>query len=691
MDDHGVPPHRIAAVTFTNKAAREMQTRLFGLSPEDSSALLGWSRRGQGLTVSTFHAFCSRLLRHDGDRIGLDRNFAIYDDVDQIAAVKRAMDEVGVDAKTLKPRAALSGISGAKSKLIGVEGFGLRRESYVEEIIHRVYERYEDILSQASAVDFDDLLMKTYDLLRRSPEVAAIYQDRYLHLMIDEFQDTNVAQYEIAKLIADRHRNLCVVGDPDQSIYSWRNADIGNILSFRKDFPDGRLIALEENYRSTQTILDAAQGLIAANRNRVEKDLFTEKGRGKPIAVAEGYNESEEARLVVNEAARLVRDEGFMQRDMAVMYRVNAQSRAIEEACVRHGVPYQLVGSTQFYRRQEIKDLTAYLRLGANPHDDVSLARVVNVPARRIGARTVEDLTRAAREAGSSIYTVIDAIAGGQPPVAVRARQARSLSEFHDLIEGLSKAAREKSLVDLIDLVLERTGYERYAEEQDRGEERLENLREFRNSAQDFLDMEGGGDLTDFLERISLVSDVDTMNEESDAITLITLHQAKGLEYRVVFMVGMEENILPHVRSMDDEEQMEEERRLCYVGMTRAKERLYLLRAFRRAFRGGQGPSVPSRFLGDVPRELVTPMDVDFAPPRPTAKSAPSGEPAPVRTEAEPPLAAGDKVEHAKFGPGIVVQTKPSGGDLQVTVAFKDGHGVKRLLLSFAPLEKVGA
>ena len=722
VDFRVVPPYRIAAVTFTNKAAREMQTRLFGSSPDDaSSPLLDWSMREQGLTVSTFHAFCSRLLRVDGDHIGLDRGFAIYDSADQLAAVKRAMDEVDVDQKTLAPRGALSAISSAKSKLIGVEGFGLGMKSYTDELVHRVYGRYEDLLSQSSAVDFDDLLLKTHDLLRRFPDVAEVYQERYLHLMIDEFQDTNVAQYAIARLLAARHRNLCVVGDPDQSIYSWRNADIGNILSFRKDFPESRQIVLDQNYRSTQTILDAAQGLIAANPDRVEKELFTALGRGKPIAAAEGYDEHDEARLVVQEVERLVRDEGFLRRDMAVMYRVNAQSRVIEESCLRQGVPYQLVGSTQFYQRQEIKDLTAYLRLVANPNDDVSLDRVRNAPLRGIGSRTMDELKRAGGEAGTSIYAVIDAMAGGGPaPAGIRTRQADALVRFHELIEGLKEASAELSVAGLMELVLERSDYGAYAVEQERGEERLENLEEYHRAAQDFEEM-GGGGLTDFLERVSLVSDTDNMDDDSDAVTLITLHQAKGLEYRVVFIVGMEEGILPHIRSIDDDKQMEEERRLCYVGITRAKERLYLLRAFRRGFRGGMGPSMPSRFLGGIPRELVTPMETDFSPRRPASKKVRSRRPAPTaadadgrrplapekarsqrpapaaaaterpppRTEAKPELAVGDKVEHKIFGAGMVVETKPSGGDLQVTVAFKEGHGVKKLLLSFAPLEKV--
>ena len=404
----------------------------------------------------------------------------------------------------------------------------------------------------------------------------------------------------------------------------------------------------------------------------------------------------------MREVERLVRGEGFRRRDMAVMYRVNAQSRVIEESCLRSGVPYQLVGSIQFYQRQEIKDLTAYLRLVANPNDDVSLVRVVNVPLRGIGSRTIEELIRTADETGTSIYAVIDAMAEGDPPpgLAIRARQADALVKFHDLIEGLRESAPEMGVASLIELVLERSDYGPYAVEQERGEERLENLEEYHAAAKDFEEM-GGGGLTDFLERVSLVSDTDNIDDDSDAVTLITLHQAKGLEYRVVFIVGMEEGILPHIRSIDDEKQMEEERRLCYVGITRAKERLYLLRAFRRGFRGGMGPSMPSRFLGGIPMALVTPMEAEFSerPPRSkaarSAKSASAGpdlgaEPAPVE-ETEASFAVGDRVRHEAFGSGIVVEAKASGDDMQVTVAFRDGHGIKRLLLGVAPLEKVSS
>ena len=607
----GISPYRIAAVTFTNKAAREMRQRLV--------PLLG--QAAEQLTSSTFHSFCANVLRREGEHIGLNRDFVIYDDADQMALVKRALIELELDPKRFPPRSILSGISSAKSELLGVEGLAHRSASYWDEIVVRTYERYEDLLRQCSAVDFDNLLLKTYQLFDRVPDVAQKYQERYVHFMVDEFQDTNVAQYAISRQMARHHLNICVVGDPDQSIYTWRNADIRNILSFQDDYPKAKLIALEENYRSTQTILDAARSLIASNTQRVDKDLWTRNGSGVPIVIAEGYNEEEEAQFVVREVQSLTRNqeaavgrkkEGTTLGDIAVMYRVNAQSRALEEACLRYGVPYQVVGGMKFYQRQEVKDIIAYLRLIANHDDDVSLNRVINLPTRGIGQRTLDHLARTARDAGTSQFAAIQALSGeattqdaAVSPFTARART--SLIGFGNLIKGIADERDELDLLDIIDAVLERSGYQRWLSDQpERSEERLENIQEFRASARDYLHFGRAEALTAFLESVSLVADVDSMEDRADAITLITLHQAKGLEFPVVFMVGMEEGLLPHSRSVDDPTQLEEERRLCYVGVTRAKERLYLLRAFRRGFRGGSEPGTPSRFLLDIPQELLT-------------------------------------------------------------------------------------
>ena len=751
----GITPYRIAAVTFTNKAAREMRQRLI--------PLLG--QAAEQLTASTFHAFCATVLRREGEHVGLDRDFVIYDDADQMALVKRALTELELDPKRFPPRSILSGISSAKSELLSVEGLAHRSGSYWDEIVVRAYERYEDLLRQCSAVDFDDLLLKTYQLFERIPDVAQKYQERYVHFMIDEFQDTNVAQYAIAKQLARHHLNICVVGDPDQSIYTWRNADIRNILSFQDDYPKAKLIALEENYRSTQTILDAARSLIASNTQRVDKDLWTRNGEGVPIVIAEGYNEEEEAQFVIREIQSLTKNQesvvgrkksGPSLGDIAVMYRVNAQSRALEEACLRYGVPYQVVGGMKFYQRQEVKDIIAYLRLIANPDDDVSLARVINLPTRGIGQRTLDHLARTARDAGTSQFAVIKSLADGNAldqdaaisPFTARAKTA--LIGFGNLIGGIAEERENLDLLDIIDAVLERSGYQRWLLDQERGEERMENIQEFRASARDYLHLGRTESLTAFLESVSLVADVDSMEDRADAITLITLHQAKGLEFPVVFMVGMEEGLLPHSRSVDDPTQLEEERRLCYVGVTRARERLYLLRAFRRGFRGmggGSEPGTPSRFLLDIPPKLLA---APAQPKRPSTRSQKSavrrsdGEadgrststdtpregirrtrlPTPPRSDnrersfgttrsirsarapnvpgqrptrgagsqaasPSPHLATGDKVTHKVFGEGIVMECKPSGGDFEVTVAFRDGAGVKRLLLGMAPIEKM--
>ncbi len=719
VDTCGFSPRRIAAVTFTNKAAREMRQRLSGL--------LG--QRAEQLTAATFHSFCAMLLRRDGERIGLGSDFAIYDAADQITLLKRAMNEAGVDPKNWGVRAIQSAISGAKSQLIDSFGFADRRDSYFDEIVHRVFERYDALLVQAMAVDFDDILLRTHQLLDKFPDVAEKYQRRYLHFMVDEFQDTNVAQYEIARKMAVVNKNLCVVGDPDQSIYSWRNADIRNILSFRRDFPDSTEITLDQSYRSTKTILSAAQRVIRPGSQLADKQLWTENEEGPPVVVAEGYDEQEEAQKVLSEVQALTRSGEFRPGDIAVMFRVNAQSRALEEACVRYGVPYQLIGGLRFYQRQEVKDVIAYLRLLANPEDDVSLARIVNVPQRGIGQRTLDELTRMSRDAGTSMWSQINGLdqeAGEGAPVAasISSRPARALISFREMMISIAGEASELDLVAKIDLLIERTGYRRYVEGLESGSERVENLDELRSTARDFLyvedeEIEGGlGPLTVFLESVSLVSDTDGLEDRGDAITLITLHQAKGLEFPVVFMVGMEEGLLPHSRSMEDEEQMEEERRLCYVGVTRAQRRLYLMRAFRRGFRGGFGPNVPSRFLADIPADLVVPDGVSGRKVRDRAVSSPAvGMPERRRTamagtgeriqrsQARRATAAhsdgnsgspadnfrtGDKVNHSKFGEGVVVAVKAIPSDVELTVAFKDGHGVKRLLISLARLDKLG-
>jgi DNA helicase-2/ATP-dependent DNA helicase PcrA len=703
-------PSQIVAVTFTNKAARELRERV--------EALLG--SVASSVTLGTFHAVCARILRIEGERVGVPRGFVIFDDGDQQALMKRAMAELGVDPRQFAPRAVTSAISHAKSELVGPADYYQRVHDYFGEVVARLYERYQSELEANNALDFDDILCKTVQLLREDAEVRGRYQDRYRHVLVDEFQDTNVAQYVLARLLAPPpDANICVVGDPDQSIYSWRSADIRNILNFERDYPKAKVVRLEQNYRSSQTILDAAQGIIAANKERKEKDLWTEKGRGDPIVVYEAYNEEEEAAFVAAEVKRLIREGSVHHGDVAVMYRTNAQSRALEERFVAERVPYRLVGGTRFYERREIKDLIAYLRLVLNPFDSMSLSRVINVPPRRIGGRTVEELERWAESLGVPVYAALQTLAGGaegadsgdggllylgeDPIVSPFGTPARAaLLAFLALLNELIAEAPVLTLSRLLTLVLERTKYRDYLTGQfDDGEERWENVQELRNVAAQFDELEPEHALMRFLEDVALMSDADEYDDRVDAVTFITLHAAKGLEFPIVMIVGMEEGLLPHIRSFDDPAQMEEERRLCYVGVTRAKERLYLLRAFRRALMGQGSHNPPSRFLKDLPPELVLQaqqtVETAYQRPRPAAtwQAAVYGNARGAATAAAAPLlasfAAGDHVRHGKFGEGVVVSCAPTagGGDQEVTVAFKGGFGVKKLLLSFAPLEKL--
>jgi DNA helicase-2/ATP-dependent DNA helicase PcrA len=673
----GVNPRRIMAVTFTNKAAREMEERLNKLV----------STSVKDLTLGTFHAICARILRQDGPAIGVDKKFVIYDDDDQIALLKRSLQDLNLDPKQFAPRAIQSVISSAKSQMLGPSE--LPGKSYFDEVTRRVYERYQQLLTDSNALDFDDLLMKTVLLFRQNPEILARYQSRYLHIQVDEFQDTNLVQYELIKLLAGKYRNVCVVGDPDQSIYSWRSADIRNILNFEKDFPDAKVVLLEQNYRSTQLILDAASHVISANKQRKPKELWTENEKGLPPAVVETYTEEEEARYVVNEIDNLVRSGEVKAGDCAVMFRTNAQSRALEEAFIRYGMPYKLVAGTRFYERREVKDIIAYLRLVHNPYDTVSLLRVINVPQRGIGERSIDELTRWARSQGCHEYQALKLLAESRESGAdlpFSARTVKALVGFAAMLEDLIGRSRELDLAALFDIVVERSGYKQYLVGLVDGEERWENILELRGVAQDYRDLKPGEGLAAFLEGVALVSDVDDLPEKLDTVTLITLHQAKGLEFPVVFIVGMEEGIIPHYKSIDDPAQLEEERRLCYVGITRAKKKVYLVRAFRRHLMGASAVNKPSRFLQDIPPHLIS---------RESDREGETEWPAPGVAEAEPELLkdlpefkAGDHVRHDQFGEGVVVNYHRVKNDAEVVVAF-DGAGVKRFLLSFARIEKV--
>ncbi|HEU65883.1 MAG TPA: AAA family ATPase, partial [Chloroflexi bacterium] len=679
----GVSPHHIMAVTFTNKAAREMKERL--------EQLLG--QAADALTLGTFHAICARILRREGKAIGLESSFVIYDEDDQLSLIKQALEELNLDPKQYAPRALHSAIGAAKSRLIGPEDYGQRISSYFEEIVHRVYQRYQQLLSQGQAVDFDDLLMKTVRLFQHHPKILHRYQSKYVHILVDEFQDTNIVQYMLMKQLAGKYRNLCVVGDPDQSIYSWRFADLRNILSFEEDYPEAKVVLLERNYRSTKIILEVASEVISANIQRKPKKLWTENEDGAPVTVIESYNAEEEAQCVVSEIEKLIGQEQISLKDCAVMYRVNAQSRALEETFLRYGVPYKLVGGTRFYQRKEVKDIIAYLKLIHNPQDNVSLARIINVPARGIGQRTLSQLQSWAKAQDISLFQALKQVSHNV--IASEAKQSlppriiQALAGFDALMVDLTTRSRELSLSRLMDKILEQTRYREYILDKEDGEEKWENIMELRNVASEHDELAPEEALTAFLEKVSLVSDIDELDAKADAVTLITLHQAKGLEFPAVFIVGLEEGILPHRRAFDDPGEMEEERRLCYVGITRAEKQLYLLRSYRRSLFGGSTANPPSRFLQDISPRLISPRGIweESPTPVPSPDFSRNFQPSP-RPSSDLTLKVGDHVRHSKFGPGIVMNCLPTKDDQELTVVF-EGAGVKKLLASLAPLEKI--
>ena len=694
-----IPAYRIVAVTFTNKAAHEMKERLGNLIGATALA---------DLTIGTFHATCALILRRDGAAIGIDNRFLIYDTSDQEGLIKQALADLNLDDKLYRPASVLSAISNAKNELKGPDE--IRATNYRQEVINRIYARYQALLRDNNALDFDDLLMEVVRLFRECPDVLEKYRQRYRRVLVDEFQDTNMAQYEIVRLLTEESRQVFVVGDEDQSIYSWRGADFRNVRRFQKDFPDARLILLEQNYRSTQTILEAAQSVIRHNVQRTDKRLWTENQRGLPITLFEAYDEREEAQFVVDEIRRLVTTGACATRDCAVMYRTNAQSRVLEDEFVRRGLPYRIVGATRFYGRREIKDVLAYLRLLYSPGDAASLARIVNVPARGIGPKTLAAFQAWADGMGYSWQEACEHLAAGDE-VPLDGRSRRALVAFHGLMEELRRLAQEADLVTLLDQLLVRTGYADWTRDgSEEGDERWQNILELRTVARDYAAMQPSEGLVTFLTDISLVSDVDTLREQADAVTLLTLHAAKGLEFATVFLVGLEEGLFPHSRCLGEPDQMEEERRLCYVGLTRAKQRLYLTHTFRRTIYGSQNLSEPSRFLLDIPAALIRrpgaaepahPQALGNRPvaPRPPAAPAPARkvlpQPLPPVVDEQPPRSpavqqfnAGDRVAHPAFGQGTVVASQVKGGDEEVTVAF-EGRGIKKLLASFARMEKI--
>ena len=675
IKEHDVTPYRIMAVTFTNKAAREMRSRI-------ESMLDGHLR---GISIGTFHAICARILRREADHIPLGRDYVIYDSADQQALIKQALADLNLDEKRYQPNRVHSIISQAKNDLIEPQDF--RSDSYFVEAAGRVYERYQELLVTNNAADFDDLLMRTALLLSENEEVRHAYQHAYEHVLVDEFQDTNGAQYMLLRQLAAEHKNIFCVGDPDQSIYAWRGADYRNVERFNEDFPEARTILLEQNYRSTQVILDAAMAVIGKNTQRTHKDLFTERKGGPDIVRYEAYDEMDEAQFVVDTIATLTATAEADPGGCAVMYRTNAQSRALEDAFIRAGLPYRLVGATRFYARREIKDLLAYLRVVHNPHDTVSLLRIINAPTRGIGAKTVGGIVAWGQERGSSIWEALEAsMDGAESPLNGRATNA--LGKFTALVKGWRAVAGEMNVYDLLGLITDEIGFHDSLDDgTTQGQERWENVGELRNVAAIY----DGLPLSDFLQEVALVSDVDNLPEDVRAPSLLTLHAAKGLEFPVVFITGLEEGLLPHQRSLDDPDGIAEERRLVYVGITRSEERLYLLHAFRRTMWGENTIAMPSRFLEDIPDELVTgnvaARSRGGLPSYSTSQRATIwGSDIQSQTPLETSYRSGQRVKHAKFGEGIVIESRITSGEEEVSVAFEQG-GLKRLLASMAPLQ----
>ncbi len=673
----GAAPWRVLAVTFTNKAAREMRSRLGRMLGDDAA---------REMTIGTFHATCARILRREAEHAGLDRNYLIFDSDDQLAVVKRVVKALGLDDKRYRPRALHAAISRAKNELLAPADYPVL--TYYDEIVKRVYGKYQETLQESNALDFDDLLVEPVRLFRENPEVLDKYRRRFRYVLVDEFQDTNIAQYTLVRLLTEEHRSLFVVADEDQSIYSWRGADYRNIQRLRNDYPELVQILLTENYRSTQIILDAAQAVISRNFDRTPKELFTRKEGGPRITLREAYDEEEEAAYIVGEVRSLAR-EGFHWSDVAVMYRTNAQSRALEEAFVHAGIPYRLIGGTRFYSRMEIKDVLAFLRLAQNPDDDVSFLRVVGTPPRGIGARTIAKISAEAATAGLSLFR------GAQRILTLGTlggRTHNALAAFVELVAGWQADVGRMSVARLLDRILAETEYEPYLRDgTEEGEGRWENVRSLRAVVAEEPDIA----LVDFLTEVALVADVDEIKEDVDAVTLLTLHSAKGLEYPAVFLTGLEEGMLPHSRSLEDSPQaVEEERRLLYVGMTRAERRLYLTHAFRRNWYGNSEPAARSRFLEDLPAEVL----VDTNRRRRERQAVQSSWAAPGwgasnpkparRREVERQYSEGQRVRHRNYGEGIVQESRVERGDEIVTVLFFDNQ-VKDFLVGVAPLEPV--
>lgn len=675
-------PWQILAVTFTNKAAGEMQKRVESLLTENFD--LNDKNRP---VIGTFHSICVRILRKHIDKLGREKSFVIYDVTDQKGLMKRLIKENQVDDEKIKYQMALGMISKFKNQLKGAKDFVNAAESHFERQVATLFTAYEKRLNDNNALDFDDLLLYTVRLFREHPDVLDEYQERWRYISIDEYQDTNHAQYMLARLLASKYRNICVIGDSDQSIYSFRGADITNILEFEKDYPDAKVIKLEQNYRSTQVILDAADNIIDKNTKRKAKKMWTEKEGGDLIEVIHTRGENEEADFVAREIEKLMRLMHVPLKDMVVLYRTNAQSRIVEEALLRYGLPYKVIGGVKFYARKEIKDVLAYLRVIHNPSDTDSLLRIINVPRRGIGQTTINKLQAFALERSLNLAEVLKHI---EMVDELRAATKQKLSDFWRMILEFQKLASEEKVSELLRKIVQRVNFKKeLMDGTEEGEMRYENVMELISVATKYDDTDAELSLAYFLEEVSLVADTDQITEDLSNVTLMTLHSVKGLEYPYVFIVGCEESIFPHSRALFDEGQMEEERRLMYVGVTRAMHKLYLLAAKQRMLYGDYQSNRMSRFIEDIPKELMEATGMEPVYEEFTSSFAPKASPAAEKPDpdiAERKFKDGDKVRHASFGEGIVVERR---GDL-VTVAFSDkAFGIKKFAANIAPLEKI--
>jgi len=689
-----VYPSKILAITFTNKAAKEMRNRIDGI--------LG-NGTGNSMWVSTFHSMCVRILRRDIDRLGYSKSFSILDTSEQLTVIKRILKDQNIDPKKYDPRSMLNVISSAKNECIDAETFAGQANQFnpFEKTASEVYTAYNKRLRKNQSLDFDDLIMTTLTLFKRVPEVLEFYQNKFHYIHVDEYQDTNKAQYEVVQMLAKKFNNLCVVGDSDQSIYRWRGADIQNIMSFEKDYPKAQVIMLEQNYRSSKHILKAANDVIGNNTGRFPKELRTDNGPGEQINVYKAYDEQQESQFVVKTIQELMQKDNRRFDDFAVLYRTNAQSRVMEEVLVKSNMSYTIVGGTKFYDRKEIKDLLCYLRLIANNEDDLALSRVINEPKRNIGATSFERMAKFALEQDRSIFDALQEV----DFMGLPARAANEAAKFHQMMDGFSKMQEFLSVTELVEQVLDKSGYRNMLrnEKTIESESRMENIEEFLSVTKAFEERSEDKTLVSFLTDLALISDLDKLDSDEDVskgkVVLMTMHAAKGLEFPVVFIIGVEENVFPHSRSIGDNDEMEEERRLMYVGITRAEERLYITCAQTRTLFGRSGYNNPSRFISEISDDILEHVTLKQSARTGKSKTTRRAVTSTTRPAVERPeykasggdklgWTTGDKAVHKKWGIGTVVSVRGEGENTEIDIAFPSPIGIKRLLAKFAPVEK---